>query len=172
GSEIARVEGLPDNGAKDIVVALSVFQDSAKLRFEDEQALILDALIIFLHGIADGPDEALAAAESALHTILHPFLVYLLEEVLNVFPRCAFAALAGAADGDDVQIEVMSVGLDAEIGGAADTVAKSDEGLEEDGDGIGFAVGRNDIHEFPGQPVISSVVNLRSVVGLLTGQAT
>jgi hypothetical protein len=75
------------------------------------------------------------------------------EEGGDLTPACSFPGFARFADEDDKEIQAVRGGPDEGVGGGSGKVAESGEELQQESDGIGFAVRGKAANDATGQAV-------------------
>jgi hypothetical protein len=130
--------------------ALESTEDGGKLFRECEEAAVGGGVLI-----AKSIGEATGSKASAGDAGGEPGLIYLGEETGDLTPAGAFAGFAGIAYEHDVEVQIVTGGVDHAVGSAANQIAEDREKLEEDGGRMAFGVGSDGADGESGETVES-----------------
>ena len=135
------------------------FQDGRELGFDDEQPLVVRAGVLVL-GVADGPDQPLAAGEAGRHARGEAG-VRVGQQAGDVIERAALSRFRGVADEEHELVGMVLGGFVLEERLVADHRAARDQQLGEDRDRVRLGVRRELLDDRAGQPVIGGRVRRR-----------
>jgi hypothetical protein len=127
-------------------------EDGGELFCEQQEAVVLLAGGQWLAKCLQDVARGRAGGDNAVGV---PAGIGFGEEASDLTPAGSFAGFTGFSDQDDEQIETVTGGADEGVGGRSDKVSEGGEQLKENGDGIGFGMGREAADDVAGQTVES-----------------